>query len=104
MRPSTVPDTTPTRKENSVKGQVFIRLLPQRHLPLLPLSGSFRAPEFLPTLKRAVLFNLQLESRTVLATRPSLHYRCQNVQGEAPALVRCLSNDIFMRRKFNMVE
>lgn len=57
MRPRTVPDTTPTRKENSVRGQVFIRLLPQGHLPLLPLSGSFRAPEFLPALKRAVLFN-----------------------------------------------
>lgn len=57
MRPGTVPDTTPTRKENSVRGQVFIRLLPQCHLPLLPLSGSFRAPEFLPALKRAVLSN-----------------------------------------------
>ena len=57
MRPRTVPDTALTRKENSVRGQVFIRLLPQRHLPLLPLSGSFCAPKFLPDLKRAVLFN-----------------------------------------------
>ena len=57
MRPRTVPDTALTRKENSVRGQVFIRLLPQRHLPLLPLSGSFCAPKFLPDLKRAVLSN-----------------------------------------------